>query len=339
MKPPVLEGLRPEPPRDGYGRYLLPDPRTGELRAWTRATTLAHTLDDTTFLTKWKRRMVLQGCAADPSILDVVPSLVVALNHASGAEAKDLKKALDDVCDTAAALAGAGDGAGWGTALHTLTEYHDAGHLHRIEVPIDLAPDLACYQRTLTDAGIRTPIDHIERIVVNTTVDTAGTYDRLLRLPDGRLVVGDLKSQQNIFDWLSIAIQLAQYAHADAVINPDTGQLEMLPPDLDVTVGVVIHLPARSATCTLYEVDLDAGWRAAQLAHQVRQARADGRRLGTRWQPGEVDKLLAAIRVADTTDQLTTLWRIGKPAGTWTDTHTQAAAARKAQLAQVQVAA
>jgi predicted GIY-YIG superfamily endonuclease len=47
---------RIDPVRDQYGRYLLPDPATGQERAWTRATTWAKTLSDTTGLHKFTER-------------------------------------------------------------------------------------------------------------------------------------------------------------------------------------------------------------------------------------------------------------------------------------------
>lgn len=341
--PPIIPPLRPEPARDGYGRYLLAHPTTGRTRPWTRATTLAHTLDDTSALTRWKRRMVLQGAAADPTLLAGVPELVDALTYADGPEARDLKAALDAVCDAASNTAGAGDGAGWGTALHAVTEYLDAGRIQDIDIPTDLIADIAAYQQCLTQAGISAPVEHIERIVVNTTVDTAGTYDRLLRLPDGRLVVGDLKTQQVIYDWLAISVQLAQYAHADAVYNPATGDVEPLPDDLDITTGIVIHLPARSGNCKLYEVDLDAGWRAAQMSSDVRATRGQARTYGRPWTPPQhalkapddqdrANALLAVIMLAPDAATLTRLWRTANAEGRWTPAHTEAAAHRKAQL-------
>lgn len=343
--PPVIPGLRPEPKRDHYGRYLLTDPITGHTIPFTRATTLAHTLDETSALTKWKQRMVLQGAAKDPTVLATVPQLEDALKFADGDEARDLKKAIDAICELAMQTAGAGDGAGWGTALHSVTEYHDAGRLSEIEVPVDLMADLAVYEETLTRYRILRPKEHIERIVVNTTVGTAGTYDRLLRMPDGRLVVGDLKSQQKIFDWLGIAMQLAQYAYADNLIDTVTGQLLPLPPDLDMTRGLVIHIPARSGTCTLYEVDLEQGWHAAKLAAQVKDLRGKGRRMGWQWQPTTVaavqqlslspgiDRVLNAIESCTSTSELTSLWRTTQHTGTWLPQHTEAAAVRKQQLA------
>jgi hypothetical protein len=338
--PPVIPGLRPEPRRDRYGRYLLAHPGTGELRPWTRATTLAHTLDDTHHLTQWKRRMVLQGIATDPTLLDGVASLVSDLKYADGYEARDLKKAIDERCDAAANAAGANDGSGWGTALHAVTEWFDAGRIDEIDVPIELLADLAAYEQCMTENGITRPTDHIERIVVNTTTDTAGTYDRLVKMPDGRILVGDLKTQQRIFDWLGIAIQLAQYAHADCVYNPD-GTPSPLPDELDVTTGIVFHLPARSGACQLYEVDLVAGWQAAQTAVHVRTTRGQAKGYGKPWvtnqHPRTVedagDGLMAAITLAPDVDTLTRLWNQAGPAGRWTDAHTDAAIHRKRQLA------
>jgi hypothetical protein len=337
--PPVIPNLRPEPDRDRFGRYLLPTPGSPapETRPWTRATTLAHALDDTTALTKWKRRMVIQGAAADPSVLATVPQLAAALDTDDPDEARAVKAALDAVCDAAADLAGANAGSGWGTALHAVTEWHDAGRITEIDVPIDLVADLAIYEQTLTDNRITRPRDHIERIVVNKQTQTAGTYDRLLRLPDGRLVVGDLKSQQSVYDWLGIAMQLAQYAHADGIYDPNTNRMEPMPPDLDVTRGLVIHLPARSGTCTLYEVDLEQGWQAALLACQVRDLRQRGRRMGWKWHPPRqaefdiaVDQLIAEIHRVTDPAALVQLWQNNKT--TWTPAHTAAAAARKRQL-------
>ncbi len=338
-RPPVIAGLRPEPNRDRYGRYLLPDPRTGDTRPWTRATTVAHTLDNTEPLTAWKRRKVLEGAAADPGLLTHVPALADQLLHADGQQARELKQALDEICDQAANHAGANDGSGWGTALHTVTEYHDAGRITDIDIPIDLLADLAAYEHCLTENRIGRPVEYIERILVNTTVDSAGTTDRILRLPDGRLVIGDLKSQQKIYDWLAIAMQLAQYAHSDCLINPDTGQPEDMPADLDLNMGIVIHLPARSGQCQLYEVDLRPGWEAAKLAHRIRQIRSDARTWGHPYSPPAppehtqmelVDTLLTAIRLAPDGDTLTRLWAGHKT--TWTDGHTEAAKHRKAQL-------
>lgn len=194
---PFIASMRPEPARDGRGQYLLPDPANGVTRAWTRATTIAHTLDDDYHLTQWKRRMVLQGVAASPDLLADVPSLTAALAEAGDdwRAAKRAKDALDQLCDGAARAAGAEKGSQLGTLLHTITEYYDAGRYAEIEhlVPDTLKRDVEAYALCMDAAGIERPAEYIERIVVNSAVDGAGTFDRLLRMPDGRLPVGDLK--------------------------------------------------------------------------------------------------------------------------------------------------
>jgi hypothetical protein len=258
---PFIPSMRPEPKRDDYGRYVLPD-LNGVQRSWTRATTVAHALDDEFHLTQWKRRMVLSGAALRPGLLANVPELTRALVQAGDdwRVAKDIKRELDGLCDEAAEAAGAGDGAKLGTLLHTITEYYDADRIDEIDIliPEALVEDVREYARVMDGAGLGRPAEFIERIVVNSRVDSAGTFDRLLRLPDGRLVVGDLKTQKTVdFGFLSIAIQLAEYAQADAMLDDEAGTLVPLPAELDRSVGIVMHLPVGQATCTLYELDLD----------------------------------------------------------------------------------
>lgn len=337
---PFIPSMRPEPERDSYGRYRLPDPADGVTRSWTRATTIAHTLDDEYHLTQWKRRMVLTGAALQPGVLATVPELTRALERAADdwRVAKDIKRELDGLCDEAAEAAGAGDGAKLGTLLHTITEYEDAGRFAEIEhlVSNDLEADVNAYVAAMDRAGLERPPEYIENIVVNSRVDSAGTFDRLLRLPDGRLVVGDLKTQKTVdFGWLSIAIQLAEYAQADAMFDPDSGRLVDMPEGLDRSVGIVMHLPVGQATCTLYELDLEAGWEAALAAYEVRQWRQRSKALGRVYVPRTPpkDRVLTLIGSAGHPDALVALWRDLKARGEWTAEHTQAAAARKAQLA------
>jgi hypothetical protein len=344
---PFIASMRPEPARDQYGRYLLPDPGNGVVRAWTRATTIAHTLDDEYHLTQWKRRMVLQGAARHPQVLETVPDLERKLADAEDwREAKLAKAELDALCDKAARAAGAEDGSRLGTLLHTITEYADADRLGEIEhlVPDDLLRDLRAYRAAMNGAGLGRPPEFIERIVVNSQVDGAGTLDRILRMPHPcdacghRLRIGDLKTQKTVdFGFLSITIQLAEYAQADAMLDDATGALVPMPADLCRCSGIVMHLPVGKASCTLYELDLIAGWEAAQAAYAVRAFRSRSKAMGRPYverrpsQPG-ADRLTYLIRNAPHPDALVALWRDTDPAR-WTDAHTQAAAARKAQLA------
>jgi hypothetical protein len=268
---PVIPSMRPEPKRDRYGRYVLPGP-DGVERTWTRATTTAGALDDLYPLMEWKRRMVLIGAAEDPTLLRTVPALAREMRDATNwREAKYAKDGLTDIAELAHDLAGGNDGSKLGTLLHTITEYADAGRLAEIQdqIPPELLDDLAAYLTTMRDAGIECPPEWIERILVTPEVDSAGTTDRILVMPEPcpdcglRWRIGDLKTQKTVdFGWLKIAIQLAEYAYATGMVDPETGRLYPMP-EVCQCWGIVMHLPVGQGTCTLYEVNLTAGWEAA----------------------------------------------------------------------------
>lgn len=337
----MIPSMRPEPNRDHYGRYLLPG-TDGRVRAWTRATTVVGTLKDLNGLIGWKRRKVAEGLAANPGLLGSVPELAAQIEAAPDwRAARDAKAAFDALCDQAADAAGANKGSTAGTQAHTLTEYADAGRLDEVRhlaTESELA-DLQAYLDACEVARIVRPAEYIERIVVNSQVDSAGTLDRLVRLPDGRLVVADVKSQQSVdFGFMEICCQLAQYANADGMLTED-GELEPLPADLDRSVGVVMHAPVGKRRCDLYEIDLEIGWEAAQIAHRVRQLRKESKLFGRPYTPPAVDHTtedqdLYLIQHASHPDALVGLWRDLSARGCWSELHTQAAAARKAELLQ-----
>jgi hypothetical protein len=329
-----IPSLRPEPERDRWKRYRLPEPGTGQMRSWTRVTTLAGTLADEHNLTQWKRRMVLQGLATRPHLLDSVLDIVRELEHHDPEARKQAKRVLDAICDDASDAAGAGDGARLGTRLHLITEWADAGRLDEILklVEPELLDDLGAYLAALVRNGVDRPAEWIERIVVNSTVDAAGTLDRIVRVGGGLPMIGDLKTAKSLdFSAMEIAIQLATYANAEWMWDDATGQLVPMP-EVDKETALVFHLPVGQADCTIYAVDLVAGWEAAQLAHKVRLTRKGGKAMKRPWHP-PASTVLRLIRTADHEEVLVGIWRDhvqkGRP---WTSELNEAAAARKAQL-------
>jgi hypothetical protein len=264
---------RPEPERDHYGRYKLVDPKTGKVRGWTRATTLAGTIDDTYSLTKWANRMVAVGVATNPGIADQL----ARLDDPHGAHKGDAQR----LADQAKALAGASLSAEIGTAIHCLTEHFDLD----TEIGRDLSPvgepwvgDVLAYAAALHRAGIDVPAEWVERIVIVPDLGVAGTLDRIVTLPDGRNVILDVKTGSSIDHGLgSIAAQLAIYSRASHMWTGDGYQLM---PAVDQSMALVAHMPAGTNTCTLHEVDIERGWELAQLCATVRDARKWGRKLG-----------------------------------------------------------
>ncbi len=256
---------RPEPERDRYGRYRILDPVTGEERSWVRATTWAKTVSDLHALNGWEKRMVALGLAQRPDLLLRVAA-VAEPNSTPG------RSQLDKLIDQAREHAKASARANLGTALHAFAESCDLGRpLPEIPPPYDR--DIAAYRQAM--AAVEVSRNYVERICVVRDLGVAGTMDRLVRFKHGRdgkrlPMVADLKSGSDLrHSWNEIAIQLALYAHADTIYDPITRQHH---PMLEVNqeTALVVHLPAGEGRCTLYLVDIRAGWKMAQLCGAVR---------------------------------------------------------------------
>ena len=166
-----------------------------------------------------------------------------------------------------------------------------------------------------------------------------GTPDRISRY-HGKRYVTDLKTGSIEFGFGKIAAQLAMYARSRPY-DVETGK-RMEPHGADLEQGIVIHLPAGEATCTLYWIDLLAGWEIVQLCRRVREKRAlkfdavfspvGGPNANTTPLPAatETATLAEQIHSAATPEAIRELWR--EHATTWTDELTQLAKTHINQL-------
>lgn len=321
----------PEPERDRYGRpRLVID---GDVKTFTRVTTLASTLSDRFGLEQWACRMTAIGVAQRPDLLKAV-----------AATPPDDTKALNLLVTQAKEAAGSSTAATTGTALHQITEQIDTGRI--TEPPEIFAQHVNLYRQALTAGGIEILPEHVERFVVNTTLGVAGTADRIVSY-NNKYVVADLKTGKHL-NWDEISIQLACYAYAD--LWYDTRNKQAFDPliEVDRTVGIVIHLPAAKEQCNLYFLDLEQGIESAKLAHKVRGWRNSTKPLEQQVRPKKpsiteiVEKQPAAI--PDQTSQLRTwllnrfgflqqnypqtlqhlaaIWPIGIPTFKQSETHT-----------------
>lgn len=233
-----------EPKRDRWGRPLILQP-DGKRAGYTRVTTVAKTLEDEGSLANWKMRQVAVGLARRPDLLALASTAVGD------------KSRLDKITQQALDAAASDARANLGTALHSIVEQLGLG------LPVDILPDLAgdidAWRRTSQGLGIEAH----ETFVVNDTHQYAGTFDFVMRHPHtGALVIGDLKTGADLsYSWRSIAVQLAAYANAEHRYHVDTDtRLPM--PDIDRSVGIIVHLPAGEGRCEIHEVDLVAGHEA-----------------------------------------------------------------------------
>lgn len=247
--------------RDRWGRPLIAQP-DGTTKPYIRTSTLAKALDDQSNLITWECRHTAVGLAKTSSLMDRVVSVVNKHND----PVKDGKAELNQIIRDAQAVSGKDSAADTGTALHELTEILDAGKRLKI-TPDQWATHLENYQKAMSPHQVI----GIETFVANDEVESAGTFDRLLRLADGRIVVADIKTGASDPRFpLKVCIQIATYAHG-AVYDTVTGERSEIHPDLDLTTGVLIHMPASDPTgeVMLYELDLVRGWEAAQVARHI----------------------------------------------------------------------
>lgn len=262
--------MQPEPDRDRWGRYLI------HKVPHTRATTFAKAASSTFTLNQWQQRMTIAGLVMRPDL--------VALAH--GLDVKRDRSQLNSIAEQAKEAAGQKVAANLGTAYHAFSERLDAGLITLADVPEQYRPRLAQFQETVRGAGLTTRTEWIERSTavradqVSAALPVAGTLDRIYRLPNGQLVIGDLKTGADLsYAWGEIAVQLALYAHGLNTFGLFDWRSKTWeqPESFSVRTdfAIVVHLPAGGDGCTLHKVDLVKGWRRAQVCGQVMAMQAD----------------------------------------------------------------
>ena len=251
--------------RDRYGRPLVVPPKGGKAIAYTRATTIANSLDDASALTAWKMRMAAIGLTSRPDIL-----LAIGV-------AGDNNKLVNAYIEEAMEVAGASKAATIGTAIHALTEKLDLG-LDLGIFPEQWMGDIKAYEAA---TSILTKI-YIEQFTVLDKYKIAGTPDRVVEYK-GERFIADLKTGR-IDHPNNIAMQLAIYANGSPYMI-DTGTRGTWG-DINKETAIIVHAPAGTGTCKLVWIDIKEGWKGVQFAMKVRKWR-DQKGLATPFEQGE----------------------------------------------------
>jgi hypothetical protein len=246
---------QPDVTRDRWDRPLIIPPDGGAKEVYARVSTLAKSLDSKEGLMTWKQTMTAIGLGKRPDLAE----------RAAITDPTD-KRALKEIVDGAMKAAESDRAANVGTTLHKLTEQMDRGTLDVI--PPHYQPHLDAYATAMDSLKIVAT----EMFVVNDHLKAAGTLDRLVQLPDGRIVVADIKSGANDPRYPhGVATQCAIYANAWRYDVVKEERLAYLPEHgVSTDTGLLIHLSAEKATCDLYLLDLTVGWQLAKTATAVR---------------------------------------------------------------------
>jgi hypothetical protein len=238
--------------RDRYGRPLIIPPTGGKAIAYTRATTIANSLDDASALTAWKMRMAAIGLTTRPDILLSITA------------AQDDKMAVNSLIEDAMEVAGANKAANIGTAIHSFAERLDLGQDLGI-VPPQWAPDVKAYEHATKILNNK----FIEQFCVLDKFKIAGTPDRVVEYK-GELFIADIKTGR-IDHPNNISIQLAIYANGlpyDAATATRSTWGEV-----NKEKAIIIHLPAGTGTCKLMWIDIKEGFKGLQFAMKTRKWR------------------------------------------------------------------
>lgn len=251
--------------RGRWGWYKLLDPDTMEAMTVRRASSFGKVLGDRTALEKWGERNAVVGMSLRPDLFSLV-------------HGKDIRRdssELNALVDEAKKVAGSNRSANLGTAIHGYCEQVDCGRWTLNDVPEQHRPDVAAYQKRLSEAGIKPIPQLIERITYVDGLEVAGKFDRIFELPDGSLVIGDLKTGSVEYSWMEIGIQLALYSRGVNTSGVWDKRKRLWNRNAPVRedIAIVMHLPVGKAECTLYTVDIDQGWRDAELCYEIYNAR------------------------------------------------------------------
>ena len=235
--------------------------------AYGRVSGVAKILDDSSGLIDWAAAAAAVGVVRDPGLMAGVSAL--ASQYADPWNTPEAKGQLKDLVFRARQRGGGSQAADIGTAFHSFTELVDKGE--RPEFMPDPFPELVAeYEACMAAYGLESV--ETEIFVVNDELRLAGSLDKLVRLPDGAVVVCDLKSGKHDSAYpLSVTVQTAVYANS-VRYEQSEGVRAPLHSDLDVSRTLLLHFPVRTAgaKCVPFVLDSVRGFELARLAERVR---------------------------------------------------------------------
>ncbi|TCC19973.1 hypothetical protein [Kribbella sindirgiensis] len=267
------------------------------LRSYSRVTTYIDVLEDKSQIMAWQNRMTLIGVALEPDLLRGVLD--------KDPELKEDKDWLNRRAEVAKDKGGANEKSKKGTFKHGLSELIDLGEDLPEDVSFEDILDMDVYKRGTEFFSIK----HMEELVLIDELKVAGTPDRVsswacywyngalrvfeldevpqgavyvpLITPDGKEIeptdklITDLKTGTVEYGGLKMCMQLSIYSHGKRYNQEAPKLIQSRIPITEVRQdwGIIMNIPADSGEMELYWADLTLGWRAVQVAGQVRELR------------------------------------------------------------------
>lgn len=297
-------------------------------------TAVAKLAQDSWALEQWRKRQIAIGMTKRPDLAERVAS------------APDNRELLDQVCDEAFVAAGADQAAHRGSQRHRASELSDLGGNLMTQQQRD---DAAAWNRTLDKYRITVDPRFVEAFVIWPDYGIAGRLDRVASV-GGVLRILDLKSGENAVRYpQSTAVQLALYGYAPLVSSrvvtvgdrSTVTEWEPMPNDLDLSVGNVLLLGDGQEVGSLFDLDIERGWKGAMRALDLLEWRRENYRAAELVRPSTVPvdssapvgyDVLKEISEANSPEALVAVWKTATSHGMWNADATEAAKARKAKL-------
>lgn len=255
--------MRPEPVRDRWKRYMLPD-RDGNVVPWTRVTTICGTLDRGENLKDYKARNVARGVGMNPGLAALAASHVDQNGEDKGV--------YQGIIADAEVLAGANTKRDKGTALHKFCEAVELGLMELTDVIEPWRGRVRQYLRAIEQAGLILVPEATEQIYYHDDYGVAGTGDRAYRAHKTMTPrMTDLKTGRVDYGARKIPCQVAAYQEHTATFDTRTNERGE-PFELDPITGYLIHLPADGTTCDIFTVDLVRGRELYALGRGMHKA-------------------------------------------------------------------
>ncbi len=251
-------------PRDGYGRYMLPDPggNPNNVSGRTRVTTLAGSMDNGFGLTMWRRRTVIRGMGLRPDLMA----------RAGAADPNDpgYDKLLDSIEAAAFEAGGGSSGSNLGSAQHAVFDRYFGKGESLDTIAEYFHADIKAVEAELAKKRIKLLPGYNERVVYCKIYDRAGCIDSLAELDDGTVAVLDWKTEKDPVAYPEgKTIQLSYYGNSDVTMNYETHQYEPLPP-IRRDIAIVIWCRPGSGEAKALRVPIDVGWVGARVAEDNR---------------------------------------------------------------------
>jgi hypothetical protein len=267
------------------GRYRLPNRDGSEKKGgWQRVTNLCSAISDQFGLRTWETEQIIIAAAVGP--FGAVEARMRELFAAMGAMDKSTKRLeIELFLDFCKGISGGDEGAKFGTGRHSLVE---ADHLGIPPAASDgyARQHMYLYRNALERNALSAASGMQERRVLVEELEAVGTLDNIVHdLDTGGRHIADLKTTKKFWTWLEVGAQLACYANAVAMWEPSTtepdnpraGHWADMPP-VSKEIAMVLHMPREATQVDVYEVDIVAGWKTAQLCREVVLDRAGGKR-------------------------------------------------------------